>query len=170
MPKVDKQLVKKLRSKLIYSKRDFFLVLSGMLLMAKSTNTFGQKMQAVQMMQSQFPEYQPAALKKLTINEKAIQLDIPPLADTGNSIPFTVKLQAPSERLIQSFEIIAPENPFPMVIRVEIPQAKSSYQFSTRIRLALSQDVWVIATLDNGQKIANSVPSVVTLNACFDAT
>jgi len=36
--------------------------------------------------------------------------------------------------------------------------------------LALSQDVWVIATLDNGQKIANSVPSVVTLNACFDAT
>jgi len=170
MQKVDQQSVKKLNSNLTYSKRDFCLLLSGMLLMAKSTDAFAQKMQAVQMMQSQFPEFQPAALKKLTMNEKAIQLDIPPLADTGNSIPFTVKLQAPSGRLIQSFEIIAPENPFPMVMRVKIPNAKSLYQFSTRIRLALSQDVWVIATLDNGQKIANSVPSVVTLNACFDAT
>lgn len=170
MRKVDQQSIKKFGTNLSYSKRDFLLVISGLLLMAKSTNSFAQKLQAVQMMQSQFPEYQPAALKKLTKDEKAIQLDIPPLADTGNSIPFTVKLQAPAGKLIQSFEIIAPENPFPMVMRVKIPNAKSLYQFSTRIRLALSQDVWVIATLDNGQKIANSVPSVVTLNACFDAT
>jgi hypothetical protein len=53
---------------------------------------------------------------------------------------------------------------------VKLPQAKNDFQLSTRIRLALSQDVWVIANLDNGSKIANSVPSVVTLNACFDAT
>ncbi|WP_159460857.1 thiosulfate oxidation carrier protein SoxY [Polynucleobacter kasalickyi] len=138
--------------------------------MSKSTNALAQKMQAVQTMQSQYLEYQPVALKKLAIDAKAIELDIPPLADTGNSIPFTIKLIAPADRLIQSFEIIAPENPFPMVLRGKIPKASKSYQFSTRIRLALSQDVWVIVTLDNGQKIANSVPSVVTLNACFDAT
>jgi len=162
--------IKKMKDHLSSSKRSFLLGFAGFLLLGKSSNSFAQKMHAVQTMQSQFLEYQPAALKKLAIDTKAIQLDIPPLADTGNSIPFTIKLKAPTERLIQSFEIIAPENPFPMVLRVKIPKAADFYQFSTRIRLALSQDVWVIATLDNGQKIANSVPSVVTLNACFDAT
>lgn len=162
--------IKTIRGNISCSKRDFLFGLTSLFFLSKSTNALAQKMQAVQTMQSQYLEYQPVALKKLAIDAKAIELDIPPLADTGNSIPFTIKLIAPADRLIQSFEIIAPENPFPMVLRGKIPKASKSYQFSTRIRLALSQDVWVIVTLDNGQKIANSVPSVVTLNACFDAT
>ncbi len=170
MRKVQIPSTKTFINNLFCSKREFLFGLTSLVFLSKSTSAFAQKMQAVQTMQSQFLEYQPVALKKLAIDEKAIQLDIPPLADTGNSIPFTIKLIAPVNRLIQSFEIIAPENPFPMVLRGKIPKACQNYQFSTRIRLALSQDVWVIVTMDNGQKIANSVPSVVTLNACFDAT
>lgn len=170
MRKVHMPSIKTLKGNLSCSKREFLLGLTSLFFLGKSTHALAQKMQAVQTMQSQYLEYQPNALKKLAIDTNAIQLDIPPLADTGNSIPFTLKLIAPTARSIQSFEIIAPENPFPMVLRGKIPKAATHYQFSTRIRLALSQDVWVIVTLDNGQKIANSVPSVVTLNACFDAT
>ena len=155
--------------KLRSSKRNFLLMI-GSFIFFPNRWVFAQKFSPVQTLQSQFVEYQPASLKKLPVDTQAIHLDIPPLADSGNSIPFTIKIKAPSNRLVQSFEIIAPENPFPMVLRVKLPQAKNDFQLSTRIRLALSQDVWVIVSLDNGDKIANSVPSVVTLNACFDAT
>ena len=152
------------------TKRHFLLAISGMFFFGKSKMLLAQNLKPVQMMQAQFPQYQPEALKKLAIDANAIQLDIPALVDSGNSIPFTIKLKVPGQRQIRSFEIIAPENPFPRVLGVNLPNPHGKYQLSTRIRLALSQDVWVIVTLDNDQKIANSVPAVVTLNACFDAT
>jgi hypothetical protein len=79
-----------------------------------------QKFNPVQTLQSQFLEYQPVALKKLPIDEKAIQLDIPPLADSGNSIPFTIKIKAPANRLLQSFEVIAPEKSISYGLESEI--------------------------------------------------
>jgi len=100
----------------------------------------------------------------------AIKIDMPPLADTGNSIPMGIVFNAPSKQKIQSFEIVAPENPNPMVLKVSLPRPQAYYQFATRIRLALSQDVWVIASLEDGSKMAQSLHCVVTLNACFDAT
>jgi predicted secreted protein len=99
-----------------------------------------------------------------------IKIDMPPLADTGNSIPMGIVFNAPSQQKIKSFEIVAPENPNPMVLKVSLPRPQAYYQFATRIRLALSQDVWVIATLEDGSRMAQSLHCVVTLNACFDAT
>jgi predicted secreted protein len=109
-------------------------------------------------------------LKALNLKQEGVVLDLPPLADTGNSIPFSIQIQAPGQKLIQSFEIIAPENPNPLVLKVTLPNPKSSYRMATRIRLAMSQNVWVIAQLSDGSKISGVIPSVVTLNACFDAT
>ena len=99
-----------------------------------------------------------------------IIIDMPPLADTGNSIPMSIKLKAPGQKKIQSFEIVAPENPNQMVLQALLPRPQANYQFGTRIRLAITQDVWVIATLDDGSKMAQSMICVVTLNACLDAT
>jgi sulfur-oxidizing protein SoxY len=115
-------------------------------------------------------DYTQKNLQSLPIKKEGVTIDLPPLADTGNSIPMNLLIQAPAQRSIQSFEIIAPENPNPMVMKITLPQMQSSYRLSTRIRLALSQDVWVIVQLDDGSKIGQSLHCVVTLNACFDAT
>ena len=115
-------------------------------------------------------DYTQKNLQSLPIKKEGVTIDLPPLADTGNSIPMNLLIQAPVQRRIQSFEIIAPENPNPMVMKITLPQVQSSYRLSTRIRLALSQDVWVIVQLDDGSKIGQSLHCVVTLNACFDAT
>jgi predicted secreted protein len=109
-------------------------------------------------------------LKALNLRPEGIVLDLPPLADTGNSIPFSIRIQAPGQQLIQSFEVIAPENPNPLVLKVTLPKPQTNYHLGTRIRLAMSQNVWVIAQLSDGSKIGGFIPSVVTLNACFDAT
>ena len=109
-------------------------------------------------------------IKALNLNPEGITLDLPPLADTGNSIPFSIQIQAPAQKFIQSFEIIAPENPNTLVLKVTLPKPQPNYRMATRIRLAMSQNVWVIAQLSDGSKIGQFIPSVVTLNACFDAT
>jgi len=115
-------------------------------------------------------QYMQNALAQRYKKSDAIKIEMPPLADTGNSIPMGIHFQAPLQRKMQSFEIVAPENPNPLVMNVSLPNPQAHYQFATRIRLAITQDVWVIATLDDGSKMAQSMNCVVTLNACFDAT
>ena len=114
--------------------------------------------------------YSQKYLMSLPLKKEGILIEIPPLADTGNSIPMNIQIEPKSQAKLQSFEIIAPENPNPMVLRVTLPKSESKFRMATRIRLALSQDVWVIAKLDDGTSIAQSSHCVVTLNACFDAT
>ena len=114
--------------------------------------------------------YSQKYLTSLQLKKGGIVIEIPPLADTGNSIPMTIQIESKTQAKLQSFEIIAPENPNPMVLRVTLPQSEKKFRMATRIRLALTQDVWVIAKLDDGTSIAESANCVVTLNACFDAT
>lgn len=143
------------------SRREFISTISAVCAMS---STFGLKAQ------SRADPYAVEELKKLRKDEKVVQLEIPSLADSGNSIPLLIKIKAPNGEKITSFEVVASENPFPMVLRIQLPQSVEKFQLATRIRLAISQDVWVIASLSNEKKIVNSAPCVVTLNACLDAT
>ena len=99
-----------------------------------------------------------------------ISIDFPPLADTGNAVPITVEVQAPAGLEIRSIEILLPENPFPPAIKLNLPKPKARYRFSTRLRLASSQDAWVIATFSDGSQRGAFAPTVITSSACFDET
>ena len=109
-------------------------------------------------------------LQRERLRPQGVQIDLAPLSDTGNAVPFGVTLKAPAGLRLQSFEIIAPENPAPRVIQIRLGQPAESYHFATRIRLGTSQDVWVVATLSDGSRIGASASTVVTSSACFDAT
>jgi predicted secreted protein len=111
-----------------------------------------------------------AQLKSRGLSAQGMTVDLPPLSDNSNAIPLQIAMQAPAGRLIQSFDIIAPENPNPLILRLKLQQALARYSLSTRIRLAMTQDVWVIATLDNGQQLGKASPIIVTATACFDET
>jgi predicted secreted protein len=71
---------------------------------------------------------------------------------------------------MQRLDIVAPENPNPLILRLKLAQAQARYRLNTRIRLAMTQEVWVIATLDNGQQLGKASPIIVTATACFDET
>jgi len=110
------------------------------------------------------------ALQKMGLRPEGVQIELAPLSDTGNAVPFGVTLKAPAGLSLVSFEITAPENPAPRVIRIRLGQPGSSYHFATRIRLGTSQDIWVVATLSDGSRIGAHAPTVVTSSACFDGT
>jgi predicted secreted protein len=109
-------------------------------------------------------------LKSRGLSEQGMTVDLPPLSDNSNAIPLQLTMQAPEGRRIQSLDIIAPENPNPLILRLKLQQPQARYSLSTRIRLAMTQDVWVIATLDDGQQLGKASPIIVTATACFDET
>ena len=97
-----------------------------------------------------------------------IELVFPRLADTGNSVPLQVKVSAPSGLYIRSLKIILPENPNPVALQLKISGQPTFYQLSTRLRLAASQSVWVLAQFNDDSERANSAPTVITSTACLD--
>ena len=90
-----------------------------------------------------------------------VTIDLPRLVDNGNSIPISFEINPPKGIGIKTIEIVAPENPQPFTI---------PYRFGTRIRLAASQSVWVLAYLTDGKIIAGNSATVLTASACLDGT
>jgi predicted secreted protein len=111
-----------------------------------------------------------AELQARGLQASGIDVTLPPLADNSNAIPLQFMLQAPAGKLLLGFEIIAPENPNRVILRLTLGQAQTRFKFSTRIRLAMSQEVWVLAHLNDGTSLGRATHTVVTATACFDET
>lgn len=109
-------------------------------------------------------------LEALKLKSEGITLDFPRLADTGSSVPLQVTVLAPVGLTIRSIDVYLPENPSTraLVLRLLEPQAR--YAFTARLRLAASQEAWVVATLSDGSRIGASAPTIITSSACFDAS
>lgn len=99
---------------------------------------------------------------------EGIDLVFPRLADTGNAVPLQANIQAPVGTHLKSIRIILPENPNPMALQLKLQGEHQTYQLNTRLRLAASQSVWVVASFSNGDERANSAPTVITSTACLD--
>jgi sulfur-oxidizing protein SoxY len=116
------------------------------------------------------PSLATEALRKLALRGGGVQIDLAPLSDTGNAVPLAFTLDAPAGLRVVSFEILTPDNPETLVMRVKLGQPSARYRFATRVRLSGSQDIWVVASLSDGSRIGASAATVVTSSACFDAT
>ena len=108
------------------------------------------------------------ALRARGLRSDALKVDFPPLADSGLAVPYTVDVVAPPGRLLQSLELLLPENPMPLVMRLRLPVPQARYRLSTRLRLAASQEAWVVATFNDGSQQGVGAPTVVTASACLD--
>lgn len=99
---------------------------------------------------------------------EGIELVFPRLADTGNAVPLQANIRAPKGTFLKSLRVILPENPNPLALHLKLHGEPQSYLLNTRLRLAASQSVWVVATFSNGLERANSAPTVITSTACLD--
>jgi len=101
---------------------------------------------------------------------EGIELVVPPLADTGNAVPLQTRILAPAGLTLSKLEIILPENPNPTALELQWPQATTRFDFSTRLRLAGSQSVWVVVTYSDGSQRARSAATLITSTACLDGS
>jgi predicted secreted protein len=111
-----------------------------------------------------------SALEAMKLQPEGVVMDFPRLADTGSAVPLQAKLDAPAGLKITQIEVFLPENPNTRALKLRLPEPQQTYTFSTRLRLAATQDAWVVMTLTDGSKRGASAPTIITSSACFDAS
>jgi sulfur-oxidizing protein SoxY len=97
--------------------------------------------------------------------EGGVRLELPELAENGNTVPLSVAVDAPEGVHVQEILVVAPANPNARVIRFRFSPS-SVPEASTRIRLAETQDVLAVAKLDDGTFRAASRQIKVTIGGC----
>jgi sulfur-oxidizing protein SoxY len=120
------------------------------------------------------PESAAAAMKAVLgeapLTEGKVTLEIPPIAENGNSVPLTVSVDSPmtAAEHVRSIHLFAEENPFPNVAHFTLGPRAGKAQVSTRIRLFRTQKILAVAALSDGSFWSASAEVVITLGACIE--
>jgi sulfur-oxidizing protein SoxY len=99
-----------------------------------------------------------------------VTIDVPPLVENGNAVPITVKVDHPmtDQAFVKAIHVFNEKNPQPHVISVVLGPYGGRAQFSTRIKLAASQNIIAVAELQDGSLWRGQAPVVVTIAACVE--
>src|SRR5215831_14825700 len=104
------------------------------------------------------------------IRKGKVTLDLPPLIDNGNVIAMSVSVDSPMTQTdyVKAIHVFNEKNPQPNIISVHLGPRAGKAAFSTRIRLADSQNVVAIAELNDGSMWSDTVEVIVTIAACLE--
>src|SRR5262245_58333040 len=104
---------------------------------------------------------------KTPVNGK-VRLDLPEIAENGNTVPMTVTVESPmsEQSHVTDVLIVADENPRPGVVTFHFTPASGVAEANTRIRLAATQDVIAIAKMNDGSLFTASKQVKVTIGGC----
>ena len=108
--------------------------------------------------------------KGASIEEGGIDVKLPALAENGNSVPMLVKVDhpmAPAD-FVAAIHIIAERNPRPLVASFHLKPESGRAEVSTRVRLAGTQKVTVLAEMSDRHFRMTQTEVVVTSAACLD--
>jgi sulfur-oxidizing protein SoxY len=111
-----------------------------------------------------------AAIGEAQVQKGKVKLDLPPLVENGNSVPCTVTVDSPmmANDHVKAIHIFNKKNPQPNVISVKLGPRAGKASFSTRIRLADTQNITAIAEMSDGSCWSDEVFVIVTLAACVE--
>jgi sulfur-oxidizing protein SoxY len=99
--------------------------------------------------------------------EGRVKIELPELAENGNTVPLSVAMTGPmaGDTHVEEILVVAPANPNARVIRFRFSPA-SVPEASTRIRLAETQNVIAVAKLSDGTFLSASRQIKVTIGGC----
>jgi sulfur-oxidizing protein SoxY len=111
-----------------------------------------------------------AAIGEASVQKGKVKLDLPPLVENGNSVPCTVTVESPmtAANYVKAIHIFNERNPQPNVISVKLGPRAGQAKFSTRIRLADTQNITAIAEMSDGTCWSDDIDVIVTLAACVE--
>lgn len=122
------------------------------------------------------PEDLAVALKAL-LGEAKLQtgrvlIELPALADNGNSVPITVLVASPMTAAdhVKTIHVLAEKNPLANIARFHLGPRAGRARVQTNIRLALTQTVTVVAEMSDGSFWASAAETIVTAAACLEDT
>jgi sulfur-oxidizing protein SoxY len=103
-----------------------------------------------------------------TPTEGKVKLDLPEIAENGNTVPMTVTVDSPmtEQSHVTDVLIVANENPRSGVATFHFSPASGVAEANTRIRLAATQDVIAVARMNDGSFYMASKQVKVTIGGC----
>jgi sulfur-oxidizing protein SoxY len=111
-------------------------------------------------------------IKKFTGGKTAaqghIKLDLPEIAENGNTVPMTVLVESPmtEQAYVSEVLVVADGNPRPRVVSFHFSPASGKAEASTRIRLLATQNITAIAKMNDGSFYTATKQVKVTIGGC----
>ena len=97
-----------------------------------------------------------------------IKLDLPEIAENGNTVPMMVTVESPmtEQSHVTDVLVLASENPRSGVATFHFTPASGIAEANTRIRLAATQDVIAVAKMNDGTFYMANKQVKVTIGGC----
>jgi sulfur-oxidizing protein SoxY len=99
-----------------------------------------------------------------------IDIEAPQLAENGNAIPLRIRVASPMkpDDRVEAVHVFAERNPRPAVATFHFGPGAPRAEVATRVRLAATQKLTVIAALSGGRYRVAATEIVVASGACLD--
>jgi sulfur-oxidizing protein SoxY len=118
------------------------------------------------------PQAWEQAVKKVLGDAKPLEgklaLDLPEIAENGNTVPFTISVDSPMSEAdhVKVIYVLATANPQPGVVTFRFSPLSGKATVASRMRLARTQDVIGIAELSDGRFLMSKRNVKVTIGGC----
>ncbi len=100
--------------------------------------------------------------------EGRVKLDMPEIAENGNTVPMTVMVESPmtAQSHVTDVLVVADGNPRSAVVRFQFSPASGVAEANTRIRLVASQNIIAVAKMNDGSFYTTKKEVKVTIGGC----
>jgi sulfur-oxidizing protein SoxY len=100
--------------------------------------------------------------------EGKVKLDLPEIAENGNTVPMTVMVDSPmtADSHVTDVLVVADGNPHAGVATFHFSPASGVAEANTRVRLAKTQNVIAIAKMNDGSLYVAKKEVKVTIGGC----
>lgn len=97
-----------------------------------------------------------------------VKLDLPEIAENGNTVPMTVAVESPmtTESYVSDVLVVTDGNPRAGVAVFHFSPASGVAEANTRIRLATSQNIIAVAKMNDGSFFTATKAVKVTIGGC----
>jgi sulfur-oxidizing protein SoxY len=97
-----------------------------------------------------------------------VKLDLPQIAENGNTVPMTVAVESPmtEQSYVSEVMVLADANPRAGIVTFRFTPASGVAEANTRIRLAETQNVIALAKMNDGSVYKASQEVKVTIGGC----
>ncbi|MFM9966804.1 MAG: thiosulfate oxidation carrier protein SoxY [Burkholderiales bacterium] len=111
-----------------------------------------------------------AVTKGARLERGRVKMELPVIADNGNAVPLKISVASPMTPTdhVRAIHLVSDRNPVPNMASFHLGPHSGRAELETRVRLAGSQNVTVIAEMSDGTFWMDRSHVQVTLSACAD--
>jgi sulfur-oxidizing protein SoxY len=100
--------------------------------------------------------------------ESKIAIDLPDIAENGNTVPLSITVDSPMTAgdYVSDILVVSDGNPYPNVVKFHLTPMSGRAEAATRIRLATTENVIVVARTSAGKLYSARRQVKVTVGGC----